>query len=373
MKWTKMLVATVVILAVVVIVRAVFFGQGERILVPIMEEVIVDNSSPVADDVLEGVSLEEMVGQLFMVGHWAGAPVASTTALIREYHIGSVIIMSAPEDPNEIKEWVNEWNEASEESLLIAIDQEGGPVSRLKGEGFIQTGQRDIKTAEEAYELGRRRAVELSTLGINMNFAPVLDAALNPDSFMYSRVFQKQEDTPVLADAMLRGFLESGVVGVPKHFPGHDDTSEDSHAVLPTVSIARAELDTFTTPFRKLIEGYEPRAIMTAHVLFSKIDDVPATLSHFFLTDYLRDELGFQGVIITDGMSMDAIDEKWGAEQGAVMALRAGADMVLFAAEPERTKGAVKEVLHAIEGGSLPKETIVEHYARVSKLLPQEQ
>lgn len=313
-------------------------------------------------------SEEELIGQLFMIGHWAGTPVASTTALIRDYHIGGVIIMSAPDDPKEIASWVDEWQEASDVPLLIAIDQEGGPVSRLKGVDFIQTSQREVETEVAAYDLGRARGAELRALGVNMNFAPVLDVAKNPDSFMYTRVFKDSERAGAFASSMLEGFRSAGVIGVPKHFPGHDDTSDDSHTTLPVVNITKEELDVFTQSFREVVSIEQPAAIMTAHVLFPDIDSLPATLSHFFLTEYLREELGFEGVIITDGMSMDAIDDTWGAEEASVLALRAGADMVLFAAEPERVVGAIEAVRRAVEEDLLSVHELTLHYERVTEL-----
>lgn len=313
----------------------------------------------------------EILGQLFMVGHWANTPVASTTELIKKYGIGGVIIMSAPEDANEIKAWTKEWRAASAFPLFIAIDQEGGPVSRLKDDNFTQTGQREIYDIETAYAVGKKRGEELAALGINMNFAPVLDTAKNPDSFMYERVFKNQNESALLADAMVRGMSESGVIAVPKHFPGHDDTNVDSHKELPSVDISKAELQNFTTPFRTLIKEYPPAAMMTAHVLFPKVDDVPATLSHFFLTDYLRGELGFEGLIITDDMSMDAIDSNWGMAEATTKALEAGADMVLFAAEPAVIESVFSDVRNTTSSSTVVQRK--KNVASLRSLLPAQQ
>jgi beta-N-acetylhexosaminidase len=148
---------------------------------------------------------------------------------------------------------------------------------------------------------------------------------------------------------------KAGVIAVPKHFPGHDDTNVDSHVELPSVNINKAELQNFTTPFRTLIKDYPPAAMMTAHVLFPNIDDVPATLSPFFLTDYLRGELGFSGMIITDDMSMDAIDKNWGMAEATSKALEAGADMVLFAAEPEVIESVFSEVQNTVSSSTVAK------------------
>lgn len=298
------------------------------------------------------------VGRLLMIGHFADTPVASTTALITDLQVGGVIIMSAPEDPQEIKNWTAEWQSASSFPLLIAIDQEGGPVSRLKGPDFIQTGQRDIKTETEAYEIGKIRGEELASLGINMNFAPVLDSSSVPSSFMYSRTFGEGTNPAALAAKMYAGMKVSGITAAAKHFPGHGDTEDDSHEILPTVFIERGELDNFTSNFREYISKTNPNALMTAHVLFPNIDPLPATFSPFFLKTYLRQELGFTGMIITDDMSMDAIDKNWSTSEAALLSLQAGADMVLFAAEPEKARDAVLSVQQALADNTITEEDI---------------
>lgn len=278
--------------------------------------------------------LATQVGQVFMIGHWADTPVASTTALIKKYQLGGVIIMSTPENPDEILSWTNQWNEVSETPLLIAIDQEGGPVTRIKNASYVQTGQRDISTEAEAYSTGLTRGTELYHLGINMNFAPVLDSAQNPTSFMYSRTFPEGTKPAKLASDMIRGMSEAQVIGVIKHFPGHDDTNVDSHNELPIVQIKEDELKTFTKAFSDIVTQDSPQALMTAHVQFPLIDPLPATLSEFFLTTYLREELGYEGIIVTDDISMDAIDTHFTATEASVLALEAGANLILLAAEP---------------------------------------
>ncbi|MFM2381428.1 MAG: hypothetical protein RLZZ76_195 [Candidatus Parcubacteria bacterium] len=318
------------------------------------------------------IPLEEKIGALFMVGHWAHTPVASTTALLEKYHIGGVIIMSAPEDADEVAQWIAQWQKVASGTLLISIDQEGGPVTRLKGPSFTGTSQRKVTTATEAYALGKERGKELAALGINMNFAPVLDTAKNPESFMYTRVFPDVEKSATFANEMIRGMASQGVVGVAKHFPGHDDTADDSHHTLPTVQKTKEELALFTKPFAELIKSGQPKALMTAHVLFPKIDSSPATLSSFFLTDYLRNTLGFSGVVFTDDMSMDAIDTNYGLGPASVRALNAGADIVLFAAEPEKVIEGIRAVTDAISTDVLSEKRISESYERIMLLQAQE-
>jgi beta-N-acetylhexosaminidase len=335
-------------------------------------EVTVATNAPVITEpeveIKPIVSLEEKVGQLFIIGHWADSPTASTTNLIKKYSLGGVVIMSSPENTDDIKTWTSDWNETSHQPLFIAIDQEGGLVSRIKGSDFIQTSQRDITNEELAYEIGQTRGSELSPLGINMNFAPVLDGATSSDSFMYERVFQNKDTSAALAAAMIRGMEKASVIGVPKHFPGHGDTADDSHNILPTINIRQTELDTFASQFRELINYQEPEVIMTAHILFPNIDTEPATLSSFFLTDYLRDELNYNGLIITDDMSMKAITKTWTSEEASTLALQSGADIILFAAEPNKATAAITAVIAAVKTGKLSEERINESYERVIAL-----
>ncbi len=323
------------------------------------------DTSPLPELPRETVS----VGGLFMIGHWAYTPVASTTALIAEHQFAGVIIMSAPKDPTEIRDWVAAWNEVSTKPLIIGIDQEGGPVSRLAGTGFTPTGQRDISDKETAYEVGLKRGQELAALGINMNFAPVLDMAKNPDSFMYERVFPDSEGAADLATALAQGMQAAGITPVAKHFPGHDDTNTDSHLTLPSVTITQEELPLFAQAFEQYLTS-KPPALMTAHVIFPEIDTYPATLSHFFLTDYLRHELKFTGVIITDDMSMDAIDTTWSTPEATVLSLKAGADLILFAAEPGAAVTALARVKQAQVSGELSIDTLRKNLERIDLLRP---
>ncbi len=308
------------------------------------------------------------LGSLFMIGHWADTPIASTTELIKKYQLGGVIIMSAPEDPNEIATWTETWQAVSSTTLLIAIDQEGGSVSRLRGDAFINTSQPDIGNGMEAYHVGETRGLALSQLGINLNFAPVLDSATEPESFMYDRVFRDRSMSASLASSLISGLEVSGVFSAVKHFPGHADNSDDSHSLLPTVDIPQEELEEFVYPFTELINNDPPRALMTAHVLFPQISDKPATLSSFFLTDYLRDKLGFTGVIITDDLSMQAISDTWAVDQASVMSISAGADLILLAAKPFMVEQALEGLEKAITAGTITYEVLNERISRTNIL-----
>ncbi len=313
----------------------------------------------------ESIPLETQVGQLFAVGHWANMEASTTAARVRDLQLGSVIIMSAPGSESVVADWTRNWQATAETPLLISIDQEGGVVSRLRGSAHIQTAQRSITDKATAYDVASERATALQMLGINANYAPVLDSSVSSDSFMYPRVFRDPEMIAPLADAMVRGYLENGVVAVPKHFPGHPDTSDDSHLALPRLDMTTKEYILHTQQFTDLIALGDTKMLMTAHVLVPALDpDFPATVSPIVLTD-LRDRIGYDGIIITDDLAMQAISDRWSYEEAAVLALQAGADMIMLAAEPENASSTVAAVIKAVETGELSRERVFEAYNRV--------
>jgi beta-N-acetylhexosaminidase len=312
------------------------------------------------------VSLQEKVGQLFVIGHWSDTLTSQTTALVAEHHLGGVILMDAVGDPRGIKAQTTEWQNASMQTpLFIAIDQEGGIVSRIKHPSFTQTAQPEITDSDTAYQIASMRAEELSALGINTNFAPVLDSSTNPDAFMYDRTFQPPESIALLADAMMRGYQNNGVLAVPKHYPGHPDTLDDSHFTLPIVNLTSEEYKQHTRAFTDVVQAGNTHILMTAHVLVPSLDSVyPTSLSPNVIRD-LRERIGFQGVILTDDLAMQAISDRWTYEESAVVALMAGADMIMLAAEPESASSTIAAVVAAVKDGTLSESRIDEAYERV--------
>ena len=218
--------------------------------------------------------------------------------------------------------------------LLIAIDQEGGIVSRLPAP-FITTPSSMAQAATDdpaaAQECTRITGRQLRAFGINTNFAPVLDVNCNPaNPVIGTRAFGADPHTVTRYGlAALQGYRETGVIATIKHFPGHGDTGVDSHFGLPVAHHDRARLDAVElAPFKAAIAAGAP-ALMSAHMVFSALDNLPATLSRAILTELLRSELGFEGVIFTDALNMRAIADRYGATEAAIMAKAAGADVLL--------------------------------------------
>lgn len=325
--------------------------------------------------------LQQKIGQLFMVGFDGLEPDAAITGLIREQRVGGVILfrrnVHTPAQVSALCQKLQEINaEVSDEPLLIALDQEGGMVMR------IEQGVTPIPAAmafqaagsvQDCERLNFVNADEMRQIGINMNLAPVLDVnnnSLNP----VIGVRAYGEDAATVIDyglAAIRGQQDAGLIVTAKHFPGHGDTAVDSHHTMALVPHDQERLRAVElAPFRAAIaQGVD--AIMTAHVAFPAFEpdtSVPATLSRAVLTGLLREEMGYDGVIISDCLEMGAIADGVGVAQGAIATLRAGCDIVLISHRLDQQRAAIAAVAGAIAQGGLAMERIEQSLARVRKL-----
>jgi beta-N-acetylhexosaminidase len=242
--------------------------------------------------------------------------------------------------------------------LLLAVDQEGGVIAHLT-EGFTTFPAPLLLTAtgdpELAHAAGQAMGEELTAVGINMNLAPVADLETNPNNpIIQRRSFgsDPQLTAPIIV-AFADGLQDGGVLATLKHFPGHGDTSADSHTTLPVVNHNRERLDTVElVPFQAGIEaGVE--AVMVAHIWYPALEpqeNLPSTLSHNVITGLLREELGFDGLIMTDALAMDAIDTSYSLEDASVLAVQAGVDLLSFGTNAGlQTQGqAIQAVVDAV-------------------------
>jgi beta-N-acetylhexosaminidase len=227
--------------------------------------------------------------------------------------------------------------------------------------------------ASFARKAGRAIALQLKSSGINMDFAPVLDVNNNPLNIVIG-VRSFGSDPYLVANmgvAFIKGMQKEGIASCAKHFPGHGDTAADSHLELPVVEHSRERLEKVEIyPFKEAIKAGVD-SIMTAHIYVPALepaDGVPATLSSNILTGLLRKELGFEGVIITDCMEMKAIADNFGTVEGAVMAIEAGADIVLISHTIGKQKAAIEETIKAVKKGRITEERISESVLRILKL-----
>jgi beta-N-acetylhexosaminidase len=271
-------------------------------------------------------------------------------------------------DPTQLGALTARLREAGD--VLVAIDEEGGDVTRLEADrgssypGNLALGA--VDDVELTEEVAAAMAAELVRAGVNMNFAPVADTNTNPDNPVIG-VRSFGADPELVARhvaAFVRGTQRQGVAACAKHFPGHGDTAVDSHVDLPVVG---GDVVTALPPFRAAIaEGVQ--AVMTAHLLVPELDELPATLSRRIVTGLLREELGFEGLVVTDALEMRAISGGVGVEEAAVLALAAGVDALCVGHDlhEESVDALVGAISEAVRSGRLPLERLEEAAVRVA-------
>lgn len=335
-----------------------------------------------AQALLETMSLREKVCQMFFVSPttltgYAGATVAgeATRTALTEYPVGGIIYFGDNvRSAEQVTEMISGTQSFSEIPLFIGVDEEGGRVSRLSGAG-IATALEPMAVygaagdAEAVRAMGRTLGQELTAAGFNVDFAPVADVVTDPaNREIGDRAFSS--DAAIAAElvaAMTGGLQEGGAIACVKHFPGHGSTSADSHLGLSVSQRTLEELrQTEWLPFRAGIDA-GAGMVMISHMSLPEVvgDNTPCDLSYTVVTELLRQELGYEGLIITDSHEMGAITDTYGCGEAAVMAIEAGCDMVLM---PLDLETAVHAVLEAVEEGRLPEARIDESVLRILTL-----
>lgn len=345
---------------------ALFLGgmlSGEKELPPIPRNFFKEQT--------EKLSLEEKIGQMFMFGFENDS--AWTEEFLKEKHIGGVLLLKNNiQNPEQLRKLTKNLQEKTRNPLsppiFIAVDQEGGAINRV----FFaeeKRGARSIKDSKTAFEVGKKRAEELRSFGINVNFAPVLDIVDDQESFLYRRTFSgTSAEVAVLGAATIRGQRDGGVISSAKHFPGHGATITDSHKSLPVSLIGERELrETHLIPFIGAIqEGVE--MIMAAHILFPEIDENPVPFSEKFIRGIIREELKFTGVVITDDLNMGAITNTYPIGEAVLNAIEAGVDLLLIAGPESSQRKAYDTIYEAVRSGIISKERIDQSLYRIIKL-----
>lgn len=334
-------------------------------------------------------SLEEKVGQMIMVG-FNGFEVSDTSHVIRdikEHNVGGVILFDYDmttrtpnrniKSPEQVKNLTDELQSLAQTPLFIAIDQEGGRVARLKTErGFIPhvsaeyIGETDDTDTTQYY--AEKMAEQLQNLGFNVNFAPVVDLNTNPENPVIGLLDRSFGSDPYLvakhSKIYLQEFNKHNIIGVLKHFPGHGSAWNDSHVGMADVTDTWEPVE--LEPYRLLTDHELPFAVMTAHVLNKNIDpDLPATLSAKAQTEMLREDIGFDGVLFSDDMQMEAIRSFYGLETAVKQAINAGVDVLVFANnsvyQPNIVPDIINIVVKLIDEGEIDQESINESYNRI--------
>lgn len=343
---------------------------------------------------------EEIITKFLEDPAYNGEPVTQLNAeiskMLTEYHFGGVILfsdnlMNTADSVRLVREMQRAAVLKGGLPLFMGVDQEGGSITRL-GQGTCLPGNMAIGatgSAEYAYEAGAITGRELRAIGINVNFSPVSDVNDNPENPIINlRSFGSDPDTvSQMAVSMARGIESTGILSVGKHFPGHGNTSTDSHTSLPRVEKDLSALrETELKPFQALIDA-GINMLMCAHIQFPALDGttfrsisdgqevvVPATFSRAILTDLLRGEMGFDGVIITDAMDMGAIAEHITPAKAVVRALAAGADMICMPvalrspSDAARIEEIILAVTDALQSGELSMAGLDASVERVVRL-----
>lgn len=338
------------------------------------------------------IPLEHKIGQMIMVG-FRGMSIDDKHWIVRDikdYNIGGVILFdydvpnSEPvrniESPEQVRLLNITLQNITEIPLFVAVDQEGGRVNRLKA----RYGFPDMPSHEHIGEINHPNttryivdviASAVSDAGFNINFAPVVDLNTNPDNPIIGKLGRSFSDDHDIVSRHSRIFIEEhrniGVIAVPKHFPGHGSTWNDSHYGMADVTDTWDEEE--LTPYRYLIDNVNVDMIMSAHIMNRNWNpDHPATLSYEIMTTLLRDELGFEGVLVSDDMQMGAITEYYGLEQAVTLAVNAGIDVLIFANnsvyDPEIVGKVVDIIKSGVQEGIIPEERITESYNRIMRL-----
>lgn len=309
------------------------------------------------------MSLKEQAASRFML-YYPGADGAATAEFVSEVQPGGVILMgdNVPADESQIPTNIDAWNEAADYPLLVGIDEEGGTVTRLPSDTFPAAPELRDGTPEQAKDAFADRAGLLQDFGINVNFGIIADTTDDPNSFIWPRVLGS---TPDSAAQQVAGAVqgESGrAASTLKHFPGHGLTAGDSHTSIPTSDVTRKQWEELAEPPFKAGVDAGAEFVMMGHLRFPEIADEPASLSPQWY-EILREDLGFEGVIITDSMSMlldSGLPEYSDPVANAVDAMSAGATMVLMVAAPDGvTKNAdamIDGVVQAVQDGSIDQD-----------------
>lgn len=332
------------------------------------------------------------LGQMILIG-FRGTELTSSDSVYRdlkERNIAGVVLFGRDvltgdqnrniENPTQLLQLSSDIIGNASTAPIIAVDQEGGLVSRLKeSKGFPKSVSAeylgDLDNEDSTRYYARVMAQEFMVVGTNTNFAPVVDVNTNPNNPVIGKLKRSFSSNPEKvaehAGYVIDEYSKEGVLSVLKHFPGHGSSTTDSHLGFTDVTDTWHKKELI--PYKKLFAEKEIHAVMTAHIFNANIDSVwPATLSDKTINGLLRDSLGFEGVVFSDDMQMDAIREEYGLETAIQQAINAGVDILIFgnnlAYDPDIAEKAVDIIQKLLREGKIKKETVEQSLARIEKL-----
>jgi len=320
--------------------------------------------------------IREIVGRFFVFGAGANAEKGAIPPELLEWSrkgVSGIIFFG-----RNLIEPLQVWNltrlvrELFPFEPFIMSDEEGGDIKRLTvgvTRGINAMGLAATGNPESARRMTQTIGDELRTVGINTVLSPVLDVnSETGNPIIGSRAFSDRADEVIeYAKPYALGFRLSGLLTAGKHFPGHGAATVDSHLDLPVVDRPREEIEEHLRPFAALVQEGLLDMIMSAHILYPQISAEPATLSKAFITDIIRNEIGFEGLTITDCMEMNAMKERFGVEQATVRSFNAGMDLILISHSPEWQRKAMEAFVAAVETGEIPYRRVQESLERIER------
>lgn len=330
-----------------------------------------------AEQLMKDMTLEEKIGQMLIVYYRSNEADSNLVNILNEVKPGGFILFSENfESYEQAKKMIDTINNTSDIPMFMSVDQEGGRVQRIKNLNDVdvtiipsmnKVGNMNDETL--SYDVGRVVGEELRVFGINMDFAPVLDIYSNIENTVIgNRSFgNTSEIVTKMGLSFAKGLQSTGVIPVYKHFPGHGDTNEDSHYTLPVITKTKEQLDKLELiPFKEAIKN-NAKVIMIGHLAVPNItgDNTPASLSKKVINDWLKEELGYKGLVITDALNMGALTNDYSKREIYINAINAGVDLLLM---PSPSKEAVTIIKEAVANGEISEKQIDDSVLKILEL-----
>jgi beta-N-acetylhexosaminidase len=303
---------------------------------------------------------EQKVGQLFIFGFDGTTLTKENKQFLKETKIGGVLLLSKNiSSESQLKKLITDIQSINKIPLFITIDQEGGDVARIRWDNKLTKAQYSINTTQEAYSDALYKGEYLKDIGINMNFAPVVEYINDKKLFLYDRVYRGTKEQIIQKSIYaINGYNKAEIVAVPKHYPGHGNSSIDSHDDLPTVNINSKDWNEYIEPFSILLEETSVDALMVGHVKYPNIDhSYPSSLSSEIINQKLITDLNYKGLVISDDMEMGALEDLDTYSKLAKRALEAGNDILIYSKymnrHPNVQNDVYEYILNEVEQGNM--------------------
>ncbi len=326
-------------------------------------------------ELISNMTVEQKAGQLMVVGFDGTTINSHIKKMIVNHHAGGIILykknITSAEQVHSLLNELKGLTDKDRPPIWLSVDQEGGSVNRMPNEIEKVDAPGNIgnkNNAEAAYRSGQALGLQLKTLGFNWDFAPVLDINSNPKNpVIGNRSYgTTDKDAALYGIEAMKGIQSQQVATSIKHFPGHGDTSVDSHRDLPVITKTKKELEKFELkPFAAALKE-QPDSVMIGHLLIPDIDkELPASLSQAVITDWLRKELKYDGVVITDDLTMGGITKHRSISDAALQAIKAGVDVLLVGHDPKAQQEVWNRVVSAVQTGEIEEQRLDESVERI--------